>query len=74
MLLEMQLLDFLPACHDSSSTTEPDILPHLIDVVVVDGANVTRMGGKSAEFVAPKVVIVICHCIAEAADYGLGDV
>lgn len=74
MLLKMQFLDFLPACHDSSSSAKLDVPPHCIKVLVIDGTNVVGLICERGELVALGVVVVIRHCISKAMDDSLSDV
>lgn len=41
---------------------------------MVDGADVGGVGGEGAEVVAAELVVVVCHCVGEAADYCFCDV
>ncbi len=70
----MQVFDLLPTRHDPSATLNPNISPHGIKVLVVDGPNVPGHTGKGGEIVAPKLVVVICHGICESSNDCFGDV
>jgi hypothetical protein len=74
MLLEMQVLDFLPASHDSCSSPKPNIPPHRIKIPVVYNADVICLTRECGELVSLEVVIVVGHCVREATDDRLGDV
>lgn len=74
VLFEMACLDFLPACHDAGASADGDSVPGGVEVGVGDCAGELGMGGEGDEIVAIKYVIVVCHCVNEAADDGFGDV
>lgn len=40
VLLEMELFDFLPAGHDASAAADADVAVHLVEVLVIDRADV----------------------------------
>jgi len=48
----MQVLDFLPAGHDSCSSSESHVPPHLVEVLVVDDADVVGLAREGGELVA----------------------
>lgn len=70
----MQIFDFLPPCHDASSSSKSNIPPHRIEIPVVDDTDVVGLIRKSGELVAFEVMVVVCHCISEAAHNGFSDV
>ena len=43
MLAEVQFLHLLPACHDARATFDADVAPHVVEVLVVDGADVVGL-------------------------------
>ena len=74
MLLEMEILDLLPSSHHSGSSTDSDILPHCVEVLVVDDANVLSLISKGGKIVTSEVMIVVGHCVGKATDDGFGDI
>ncbi len=74
VLLEMQIFDFLPACHHAGATPDSHGTPLLVKVAVVDGADVSGLAGEGGQVVAFGGVVVVCHGVAEAADDGFGDI
>lgn len=74
VLLEMQLFNFLPTCHDTSAAADVDLAPHCVEVLMIDGSNVIGFGGESGEIVAAELVVVVGHGIGEATYDGFGDV
>jgi hypothetical protein len=74
VFLEMQVFNFLPAGHDAGSAAETHVAPHLLEVLVVHGADVVCLVREGCELVAAEVVVVVGQCVGEAADYGFGDV
>ena len=70
----MEFFYFLPAGHDAGAATEAHFAPHGLEVLVVECPDMRRAVGEGCEFVAAKVVVVVGHCVGEAADDGLGDV
>lgn len=70
MLLEVQVFDFLPPCHHSSAAAKPDRAPLLIEIPVIDCTDVLGGVGEGHKIVARALVIVVRHCVAEAADDG----
>lgn len=70
----MELLDFLPSSHNSGSSTDSDVLPHCVEVLVIDDADVLGLIGKGGEIVASEVVVVVGHRVGKAADDGFGDI
>lgn len=70
----MQLLDFLPSCHYARTAADTDVAPHCVEVVVVYGADVGGVVCEGCEIVACELVVVVFHCVGEAADYCFGDV
>ena len=74
MLLKVKLLDLLPASHDSSSSTESNIPPHVIKIAVVNDANVFGVICECGELVALRIVVVVDHGIRKPTDNRLCDV
>ena len=74
MFLEVEFLDFLPARHHSGAAADADVAPHAVEVLVVDCADVLGVGGEGGEVVAGEGVIMVGHCVGEAADDCFGDV
>lgn len=74
VFLEVQFLHFLPAGHDTGAAADADVAPHVVEVGVVDGADVGGGAAEGGEVVAFKLVVVVGHCVGEAADDRFGDV
>ena len=74
MLLEVQVFDFLPTCHDTCSATETNSLPHRVEVLVVNNANVVGLRGECGELIAGEIVVMISHRVCEAAYDGFCDI
>lgn len=74
MFLEVQLFDFLPAGHDACSAAETHAPPHGVEVLVVDDADIVGLRGECGKLVAGEVVVVVCHCVCEAADDSFSDI
>ena len=70
----MELFYFLPACHYARTATEAYVTPHLLEVAVVDDADVRCLAREGRHLVALEVVVVVGHCVCEAADHCFGDV
>lgn len=50
------------------------MLPHLLEILMVDGADVLSMIGEGDKIVALELMIVVLHGGCEAADDGFCDV
>ena len=74
MFLEMKFLDLLPAGHDASAAADADVTPHLVEITVVDCADVFGLARERGEIVAAELMIVVGHGIGEAANNGFGDI
>ena len=74
MFLKMQILDLLPAGHDSSAAPDSDVSPHCLEILVIDHADVVGLIRKRGKTIAMEIVVVICHRIGKAADNGFGDI
>ena len=74
VFLEVEFFYFLPAGHDAGAAAEFDGAPLLVEVLVVDCADVGGLGGEGGHVVAFELVVVVGHCVGEAADDGFGDV
>ena len=74
MLLKVKLLDLLPASHDSSSSTEFNIPPHVIKIAVVNDANIFGAICECGELVALRIVVMVDHCIGKPTYNRLCDV
>lgn len=72
MFLEVKLFDLLPAGHDASASPQSDILPHGIEIPVVDDADVFGVICECGELIALGIMVVIGHCIGEPTDDGPG--
>ena len=65
----MSLFDLLPAGHHASATSNLDVTPHSVEILVVDCADVAGMGRKNGEIVAAECVVVVRHCVRETPDH-----
>lgn len=75
VFLEMKFLDFLPASHNTSATTELDFAsPDGVEVLVVDCADKLGVTRERRKVVAAVLVVVIGHSVCKPADNGFGDV
>jgi len=74
MLFEMACLYFLPARHYSSASADGDSVPSRVEVGVGDCTCELGVGGEGDEVVTIELVVVVCHCVNEAADDGFRDV
>ncbi len=66
VLLEVKLLDFLPARHDAGPATERDPAPGLVEILVIDPAEIPRRAGERHQIVACTLVVVVRHRVRKA--------
>ena len=74
MLLEMKLLDLLPAGHHASAAAEPDVAPHAVEVAMIDCADDMCAVREGDEIIAATVVVMVRKGIGEAANDCFGNV
>lgn len=74
VFLEMEVFDFLPACHYARAAAEMDCVPALVEVLIVDAADVVGLVGEGDEFIAGGAVVVVGHCVDEPPDDGTCDI
>lgn len=72
VFLKMPLLDFLPSSHDAGSAANLHSIPRRVEVSVVDGTNISSVRREGHEIITAEGVVVIGHCVDEAADDGPG--
>jgi len=73
-LQQAYLLHFLPPSHHASATTKTHVLPHIVEIAVVDGADEGCAVGKRGQVVAGELMVMFGHGIGEAPDDGFGDI
>jgi hypothetical protein len=74
MLLEMQILDHLPASHDSRSSSRSDAIPLLVKIAMRNLAHILCMRREGDHIVSFAEVIMVGHGICESSHNSLGNV
>ena len=73
MLLEVQLLYFLPTRHHTGTTAELDPIPGLVKICVLDCTNVIRGARERDEIISGEGMVVVLHCIGKSTHDGFGN-